>query len=261
MGILNVTSDSFFDGGAYTTLDSVKLQVEKMIYEGVDIIDVGGASSRPGADEVSVQEELDRVLPIIEFLHHHYPTIPISIDTYRAQVASDAVSFGAAIINDISAGDDDVDMLATVGRLKVPYIAMHKKGSPKTMQNQPTYTNVLEEVVDYFDKKMAQFKQHQIIDVILDPGFGFGKTVNHNYILLRYLDTFQRLLKRPALVGFSRKSMINKVLGTNPAQALNGTTVLNTLALEKGANILRVHDVLEAKQAVTLVQAYRKGFR
>ncbi len=256
MGILNVTDNSFFDGGEFNTLESAKIQVSKMIEEGVDIIDVGGASSKPGAEEISVQKEIDRVLPVIEFLESEFPHIPVSIDTNRAVVAREAIVRGAEMVNDISAGDDDEDMLKTVGDLSVPYIAMHKLGTPKTMQVNPQYTDVVEQVLSYFVKKNEAFSTFGITDVIVDPGFGFGKTVEHNYALLRNLDVFSKLLGRPILAGLSRKAMINKVLGTSPGHALNGTTVLNTLAVSNGANILRVHDVQEAKQVVRLLDAY-----
>ncbi|MBO6516708.1 MAG: dihydropteroate synthase [Bacteroidia bacterium] len=256
MGILNVTSDSFFDGGNYVDINTASRHVASMVRDGVDIIDVGGASSRPGADEVSLQQELDRVLPIIEWLGQNVPDVPVSIDTNKAEVAKQAVQAGAAIVNDISAGDDDMYMVDTVASLKVPYIAMHKKGTPKTMQVNPTYTDVVEDVATYFIDKLDRYKCAGITDVIFDPGFGFGKTVNHNYSLLRNLNVFDTLLKRPILVGVSRKSMINKVLGVSPDEALNGTTVLNTLAVQNGAHILRVHDVKEAKQIVQLMNAY-----
>lgn len=259
MGILNITTDSFYDGGAYTDLGHAEKQVTKMLQDGADIIDVGGASSRPGAESVDGHMERDRVLPVIEMICQKFPDTVISIDTNNAQTAHAAVKQGAHIVNDISAGDDDADMLATVGALKVPYIAMHKQGSPKTMQVNPKYKDVVTEVVDYFLAKIKACKQHGIVDLILDPGFGFGKTVDHNYALLKHLNSIKELTHQPILVGVSRKSMINKVLGIKPDDALNGSTVLHAWALQNGANILRVHDVLEAKQAVTLFQTYQRA--
>jgi dihydropteroate synthase len=256
MGILNVNTDSFFDGGRYLDLDDAKRQVERMVEEGVDIIDVGGASSRPGADEVSVEQEKERVLPVIEYLTGQVPEIPVSVDTYRAEVAKQAVKVGASIVNDISAGDDDPAMLQMVADLHVPYIAMHKQGVPKTMQDNPTYDDVTVTVLDYFRAKLKRFGELGIHDVILDPGFGFGKTVAHNYQLLRNFSALENVLNCPMLVGVSRKSMINKVLGTKAAEALNGTTVLNTIGLMNGAKILRVHDVKEAREAVQLYKTY-----
>jgi len=199
------------------------------------------------------------VLPIIELLTNEVPHIPVSIDTYRAEVARNAVAAGASIINDISAGDDDAQMLQTVAALQVPYIAMHKQGMPKTMQDNPTYNDVTITVLDYFRSKMEQFNLLGIKDVILDPGFGFGKTIEHNYRLLKDLSALETILKTPMLVGVSRKSMINKVLGTKAAEALNGTTVLNTIGLMNGARILRVHDVKEANEAIRLYNAYNES--
>lgn len=255
-GILNVTTDSFFDGNAYRNLEMALSQAEKMLNEGADIIDIGGASSRPGADVVPVDEELNRVIPVIEALREKFPTCVISIDTNRAIVAEKAILAGADIVNDISAGDDDDNMLPTVGKLQVPYIAMHKKGTPKDMQINPEYDNVVQEVTQYFLAKKEAFKKHGILDVVFDPGFGFGKTVAHNYSLMRNLNSMAKILELPVLVGVSRKSMINKVLQIGPKDALNGTTVLNTLAIQQGAQILRVHDVKPAKEIVTLYNAY-----
>jgi dihydropteroate synthase len=259
MGVLNVTSDSFFDGGAYSELTEALVKVDEMLNDGADIIDIGGASSRPGAKIVTPSEEQGRVLPIIEAVSKQYPNAIISIDTNCAQTAELAVRAGAHIVNDISAGDDDEDMLRTVGKLKVPFIAMHKQGSPSTMQDNPTYNDVVVEVTDYFLKKQAEYKCHGILDVIIDPGFGFGKTVNHNYQLLKNLNALKTLTKSIVLVGVSRKSMINKVLHISPVDALNGTTVLNSWALQNGASVLRVHDVKEAKEAITLYKTYTKA--
>lgn len=255
MGILNVTPDSFHDGGRYTDIQDALYQAEKMLIDGASIIDIGGQSTRPGAEDVGVKEELNRTLPIIEALVKQFPDIIISIDTYRATVAKAAVNAGAGIINDVSAGDDDVDMFSTVAALQVPYIMMHKQGNPQTMQQNPEYKDVVQEVVGYFIAKTNQLKKLGVHDVIIDPGFGFGKTVEHNYSLLKHLPDFA-IFDMPILAGVSRKSMINKVLGTQPENALNGTTAVNTMALLNGAKILRVHDVKEAMQAIKLYEAY-----
>ena len=250
MGILNVTPDSFADGGKYTDLDQAMQQAEKMVAEGATILDIGGYSSRPGAAEVSIQEELDRVIPVLEKLKGFTDAF-LSIDTFRSKVAAEAVPAGANMVNDISAGEDDDAMLATVARLGVPYIAMHKQGKPKTMQTNPQYTDVVGEVLEYLQKKITQCKAAGIKEVIIDPGFGFGKTMQHNYALLKNLDELTRL-NVPVLAGISRKSMIYKVLETSPEEALNGTTFLHAFALGGGASILRVHDVKEAKECVKL---------
>ena len=254
MGILNVTPNSFFDGGQYNSIDAALAQTEKMISEGATFIDVGGASSKPGADEISVDEELKRVIPVIEKISQTFPESFISIDTYRSDVAQQAVSAGAQLVNDISAGNLDDNMLKTVGKLRVPYIAMHMQGTPQTMQNNPTYDDVLVAVRYFFSKKISAAREAGIHDIILDPGFGFGKTTTHNFTLLKYLQSLH-IDGVPLLVGVSRKSMIHKTLGTDAAHALNGTTVLNTVALQKGAHILRVHDVKEAQEAVQLIEA------
>ena len=254
MGILNVTPNSFFDGGQYNSIDAALAQTEKMISEGATFIDIGGASSKPGADEISVDEELKRVIPVIEKISQTFPESFISIDTYRSDVAQQAVSAGAQLVNDISAGNLDDKMLKTVGKLRVPYIAMHMQGTPQTMQNNPTYDDVLVAVRYFFSKKISAAREAGIHDIILDPGFGFGKTTTHNFTLLKYLHSLH-IDGVPLLVGVSRKSMIHKTLGTDAAHALNGTTVLNTVALQKGAHILRVHDVKEAQEAVQLIEA------
>ena len=250
MGILNTTPDSFSDGGKYNSLDAAIIHARKMVNEGADMLDVGGYSSRPGASDVSLQEELDRVIPVIEKIRSEMD-IPISIDTFRSEVAAQAISGGAHIVNDISAGEDDPAMIATVGKLNVPYIAMHKQGKPKTMQHNPEYKNVVESVFEYLSKKKKECVDAGIVDLIIDPGFGFGKTIKHNYLLLNNLERF-RLLDIPILVGVSRKSMIHKVLNTSAEEALNGTSFLHAFALQNGANILRVHDVLEAKECFKL---------
>jgi len=250
MGILNVTPDSFSDGGKYTDLDQAVQQVEKMVAEGATILDIGGYSSRPGAAEVSIQEELDRVVPVIQRLKD-FTDIFLSIDTFRSRVAAEAVQAGANMVNDISAGEDDDAMLVTVASLGVPYIAMHKQGKPKTMQTNPQYTDVVGEVFEYLQKKITQCKAAGIEEVIIDPGFGFGKTTSHNYELLKNLNELTRL-NVPILAGISRKSMVYKVLEISPEEALNGTTFLHAYALQGGATILRVHDVKEAMECLRL---------
>lgn len=254
MGILNVTPNSFFDGGKFNNLDAALMQTEKMILEGATFIDVGGASSKPGIEEVSLNEELSRVLPIIEQIVLTFPQAIISIDTYRSEVAIKAVAAGAQIVNDISAGNMDAKMLKTVGKLGVPYIAMHMQGTPQTMQIHPTYEDVLTAVRYFFAEKVIAAQDAGIHDIILDPGFGFGKTTEHNFALLNHLNTVQ-IEGIPLLIGVSRKSMVYKTLDIDAEAALNGTTVLNTIALQQGANILRVHDVKEAKEAIQLLDA------
>lgn len=255
MAILNITGDSFYDGGHYNSVNQALQRAEECLNLGANILDVGGASSRPGAEEVIVGTELARVLPVIEAISNQFPHAVISVDTYRAQVAREAVNAGAHIVNDISAGEDDIDMISTVAALGVPYIAMHKQGIPKHMQDNPRYSNVVEDVATYFRGRLELYKKVGIKDVILDPGFGFGKTVEHNYSLLNHLGVFRSLFPNPLLVGVSRKSMINRVLGTKPEEALNGTTALHAMALLNGAQILRVHDVEEAVQVVKLYEA------
>lgn len=258
MGILNVTPDSFYDGGQLTTPHAVIAQAQKMLDAGATMLDIGGMSSRPGAEIISEQEELARVLPAVKSIAQQFPQAIISVDTIRAQVAYECLNAGAHIINDISAGRLDKHMLATVARHKAPYILMHMQGLPNTMQQAPAYTNVTLEVMDFFAERIAACRKAGIRDIILDPGFGFGKTVAHNYQLLTGLRYFATL-NMPVLAGLSRKSMICKVLQVNPENALNGTTVANTLALLNGANILRVHDVKEAAEAVSLVAEYNKA--
>ncbi len=256
MGILNTTPDSFFDGGKYNAVDNALQRAEKMLNEGADILDIGGYSTRQNAKEISVEEELKRTVPFIEQLNKQFPEAILSIDTFRAKVAKECVEAGAAIVNDISAGDDDNEMISYVVSVNVPYIIMHKQGTPETMQQNPTYENVVKEVLQYLGNKVTELRKLGVNDIIADPGFGFGKTVEHNYSLLKHLNTF-KILDVPLLAGVSRKSMINKVLGIKAVEALNGTTVLNTLAVVNGAKILRVHDVKEAKEAVSLVQTYQ----
>ena len=255
MGILNTTPDSFYDGGKFNSIEHALYQTEKMLNNGALIIDIGGYSSRPGAETVDIEEELNRVIPVIEKIHKNFPNAILSIDTFRAKVAKNAIDAGASIVNDISAGDDDPEMIATVGSLGVPYIAMHKQGTPKTMQQNPNYSNVTTEVLDYFIKKIPLYRAAGINDVIIDPGFGFGKNLEHNYSLLKNLAAF-KMLDYSILVGVSRKRMINEVLNISEKDALNGTTVINTIALMNGANILRVHDVKEAVEAMKIVECY-----
>ncbi|MCB0548144.1 MAG: dihydropteroate synthase [Phaeodactylibacter sp.] len=251
MGILNVTPDSFFDGGKYMEEKPILGQVERMLEEGAQIIDIGGMSSRPGADVVPVEEELRRVIPAIEAIHRRFPATILSIDTVQSRVAREAVAAGAAMVNDISAGRFDGKMYEETGRLGVPYVLMHMQGTPKDMQKQPTYEDVVLEVLDFFIVEVGKLRQAGVVDILLDPGFGFGKTMEHNYRLLKDMHVFG-ILECPILAGLSRKSMINKVLGISPAEALNGTTALNMIALQQGARILRVHDVRPAVETIKL---------
>ena len=251
MGILNVTPDSFYDGGFYKDESIIIKQVEKMLNDGATFIDVGAYSSKPNADEVSQDEELQRIIPIIDLLLKHFPDIIISVDTFRAEVAKQCIKKGAAIVNDISAGYLDEKMLETVADLHVPYIMMHMRGTPKTMQQQTGYDNILKDILFYFSERIAKAKALAIKDIIIDPGFGFAKTREQNFKLLNVLDQF-KITNSPILAGVSRKSMIYKTLDTSPTEALNGTTALNMIALQKGAKILRVHDVKEAMECVTL---------
>ncbi|UZR95853.1 dihydropteroate synthase [Chondrinema litorale] len=253
MGILNITPDSFFDGGKWVgDIAQTIGHAGKMLKDGATIIDVGGYSSRPNAENVSPQEEIDRVVPVIEALVAQYPDIIISIDTFRGSVAQKAVEVGAAIINDISGGNIDKEMLQTVAALKVPYILMHMQGTPQNMQTYTQYDNIILEMLAYFREKIDFLTKAGCTDIILDPGFGFSKNLEQNYFLLSHLDQFN-ILNLPILVGVSRKSMIYKKLGITPAEALNGTTAINTLALKNGASILRVHDVREANQIIRLL--------
>jgi dihydropteroate synthase len=252
MGILNLTPDSFYDGGKYRNENDILNQVEKMLADGATFIDVGAYSSRPGAAHISEEEELQRIIPIIKLLCNTFPDILISIDTFRSSVAKTCIEAGAALINDISAGEMDNNMFKTVEKLNVPYIMMHMQGTPQNMQQNPVYKNVTQDVLLYFSKKIALARQHNINDIIIDPGFGFGKTTANNYQLLNDLELFKNN-GLPILVGVSRKSMIYNILSTDAQNALNGTSVINTLALYKGASILRVHDVKQAVECVTLV--------
>lgn len=254
MGILNVTPDSFYDGGKFQYRDDIALHAAKMLHEGASIIDIGGMSSKPGSKILAVNEELNRVVPAIETVLDAHPNAIISIDTVHAEVAAKAIEKGAAIVNDISAGTYDAEMLSTVASLQVPYVAMHMKGTPENMMQQTNYRDVVTDVFDFLAERIQICNQSGIKDVIIDLGFGFSKTIEQNYLLLKNFKSFTELNK-PILVGFSRKSMAYKLLNITPEEALNATTVLNTLALTMGAKILRVHDVKEAMQAVRIFQA------
>jgi dihydropteroate synthase len=252
MGIINITPDSFYAGSRQTQTEDILRQAEKMLEEGADILDIGGQSSRPGSKIISKEEEIQRVLPAIEQIYNRFPEAVISIDTFYSDVARRCVQAGAGIVNDISAGNMDTEMLQTVAALQTPYIIMHMKGKPDTMQQEPVYDNLLKEITDFFITKIDECKKAGIRDIIIDPGFGFGKTIAHNFELLRCLSVF-KILNCAILLGVSRKSTIYKTLGYTAEEALNGTTVLNTVALLNGANILRVHDVKEAREAVLLI--------
>ena len=251
MGILNITPDSFFDGGKCITEESIIRHTEKMLSEGADILDIGACSTRPNAPEISEEEELKRLIPAIKLVRKKFPNAIISVDTFRSNVAERSVQEGADMINDISGGTFDKKMMKIAGNLQVPYILMHIQGTPETMQKNPTYENVTEEVGNYFTERIHAAIDRGIKQIIIDPGFGFGKTLEHNYELLKNISSFKKL-GLPILAGLSRKSMINKVLGTKPEGALNGTTAVNTIALMNGVNILRVHDVKEAKEAIQI---------
>lgn len=257
MGILNVTPDSFYSASRMQTEQEIAERVQQIIDEGASIIDIGAYSSRLNAVHISSNEEMDRLRMGLEIINRYHPEAIVSVDTFRAEIAERCVEeYGAAIINDISAGEMDKQMFETVTRLRVPYIMMHMQGTPQNMQQQPHYENLLKEIFLYFAQKIQQLRDLGMKDIILDPGFGFGKTLEHNYELMEHLEEF-RLFELPLLVGVSRKSMIYKLLGNSPQDALNGTTVLNTVALMKGAHILRVHDVREAVEAVRIVEKLR----
>ena len=256
MGIINTTPDSFY-AGSRTDIDDVLHRAEKMISEGAAILDIGGQSTRPNSERVSAGEELKRVLPAIAAVHQHFPEQVISVDTFYAAVAKESVAAGASIVNDVSAGTIDREMINTVASLHVPYVLMHMKGNPQTMQDHPGYENVTREVFDFINFKIAGLMKAGIKDIIVDPGFGFGKTARHNFILLREL-AFFRQLKKPLMVGLSRKATIYKTLGVTAKEALNGTTVMHTVALLNGASILRAHDVKQAAEAVRLVREVLK---
>jgi dihydropteroate synthase len=258
MGIINVTPDSFYSGSRQSTVDAALQKTEQMINEGATIIDLGGQSTRPNSKQISSEEEAERVCRAIEAVHKQFSDAIISVDTYYAFVAEQAVNVGASIVNDISGGTLDENMLSTVVKLKTPYICMHMKGSPENMQQHALYENVTKEVLDYFIQRIDVCKRAGINDVIIDPGFGFAKTIAHNFELLKNLSVF-KMLEKPIIAGLSRKSTVYKTLGITSDEALNGTTVMNTLALLNGANILRVHDVKEAMEAIKLIEKYLKG--
>lgn len=259
MGILNVTPDSFYAGSRMQTEADIAARIEQIVKEGAGIIDIGAYSSRPNADPVSAREEMERLRAGLEVIRRVCPEAVVSVDTFRADVARMSVEeYGVAIINDISAGEMDAEMFPTVARLNVPYIMMHMQGTPQNMQQCPHYDNLFKEVFQYFARKVQQLRDLGVKDIILDPGFGFGKTLEHNYELLAHLEDFH-VFELPLLVGISRKSMIYRLLDITPQEALNGTTVLNTLCLLKGAHILRVHDVREAVEAVKMVGAMKQA--
>lgn len=258
MGILNLTEDSFYEGSRFATLEAIKSKVAQMIDEGADIIDIGAQSTRPGSTRISAEDELKKLIPTIDLLTSNFPGIIISIDTYHSKVAFETISAGASIINDISAGEMDVKMIGTVAKLNVPYICMHMKGVPETMHQETNYENLIKEILDFFIVKTDECKMAGINDIIVDPGFGFGKNIAQNFKLLKELGKF-KMLQKPLLTGVSRKSTIYKTLRISPEESLNGTTVLNTIALLNGASILRVHDVKEAVEAIKLIEAYGKA--
>lgn len=257
MGILNITPDSFYDGGKNDSDQVIIDKVQKMLSDGATFIDIGAYSSKPNAEFVSEEEELQRIIPIIEMLVKIFPEILISVDTFRSEVARASIEAGAAIINDIAAGNLDEKMLETVAKYKVPYIMMHMKGNPKTMQSLANYEDIIKEMLFYFSEKANEARSLGINDIIIDPGFGFAKTLEQNFEVMNKLELFQ-ILDLPLLSGISRKSMIYKTLGTTPQESLNGTTFLNTISLMKGAKILRVHDVKEAVECVKLFSALNK---
>lgn len=257
MGILNLTPDSFYDGGRLSDLDAALQQAEKMLEEGATLLDLGGASSRPGAMEVSEAAELGRVIPVVEAVAKRFPEAFLSVDTWRGVVAEQAVAAGAHLVNDISAGKMDDTLYPTVAKLGVPYILMHMQGAPQTMQQAPHYEDVVTEVLDFLLAELGRLRALGIEDIILDPGFGFGKNLAHNYALLRNLHVFRNVTSLPVLAGISRKSMVCKALNVSPANALNGSTALHMVALQQGANILRVHDVKAAREVVVLYEHLR----
>lgn len=252
MGILNVTPNSFYDGGKHKEINSIIHQVDKMLSEGADFIDIGAYSSKPSAEFVSEEEEIKRLVPIVKSLVETFPNIILSVDTFRAKVAKASVENGVAMVNDIAAGLLDDKMLETVAALKVPYIMMHMRGNPQTMQSLTDYNDIVKEMIFYFSERIQKARSFGISDIVIDPGFGFAKTLEQNYEVLHKMELFE-MLELPLLAGISRKSMIYKVLENSPQEALNGTSVLNTIALQKGAKILRVHDVKEAVECIKLV--------
>ncbi|MCR9228391.1 MAG: dihydropteroate synthase [Flavobacteriaceae bacterium] len=258
MGILNLTPDSFFDGGKYKEEASILHQVEYMLTHGATFIDIGAYSSRPDAEHVPEGEELKRIIPVIDLILKKFPDTLISVDTFRSTIASESIEHGAAIINDIAAGNLDQAMFDTVAKHQVPYIMMHMKGTPQSMQKEATYENIINDLRFYFSEKIKETTSKKINDLIIDPGFGFAKTTGQNYTLLNHLDMFQTF-ELPILIGVSRKSMVYKVLKSSPQEALNGTTALHTIALLKGANIIRAHDVKEAVECVKLVETLKES--
>lgn len=255
MGILNVTEDSFYDGGQYRTDEAIVKRAGEMLAAGADIIDIGAVSTRPGAQDLPEQEEIDRIRHAVGLVRGRFPESVISADTWRASVARAAVPCGANIINDVSGGTFDSDMIPTMGRLQVPYVLMHTPAKPNDMQQHTDYEDILAEMIQFFGQQIEKLHEAHVHDIILDPGFGFGKTLEQNYFVLQNMDAF-KVFNLPVLVGISRKSMIYKLLETTPDNALNGTTVVNTLALMKGAHILRVHDVKEAVEAVKICASF-----
>jgi len=258
MGILNITPDSFFDGGKYNNPSAIINHIEKMLSQGATFVDVGAYSSRPGAKHISEEEELARITPVMKLLIKEFPNLLISVDTFRSNIAKNCINMGASMINDISAGNMDSNMFATVAKLQVPYIMMHMQGTPQNMQNKPTYDNIVQELLYYFSKKIDELRSLGVNDIIADVGFGFGKTLEQNYELLKNLELFKNL-EIPTLVGLSRKSMLFKPLEIDQNKALNATTSANTIALLNGANILRVHDVKEAVEAIKIVELLNKN--
>ena len=252
MGILNITNDSFFDGGRYTNDEQIIRQTKKMLDEGATIIDIGAQSSRPGANQISSEKELKILIPAVKLLKKIFPDITLSIDTFWSKTAVNCINLGADMINDISAGSIDEKMIPTIAKLNKPYVLMHMKGQPKNMQINPSYGNLIEEITEFFKNKIQQLKNLGFNKIILDPGFGFGKTIEDNYKLINQLDELQKF-QMPILIGISRKSMIYNLLNISAKDALNGTSILNTIALQKGAKILRVHD---AKEAVECIKIY-----
>jgi dihydropteroate synthase len=257
MGIINATPNSFYKSDLNEGIESIVNLAEKMINDGATILDIGGQSTKPNAEIISTQAEIERVIPVIETLHKHFPNTILSVDTFNSNVAKAAVAAGASMVNDVSASNLDTDMIKTVGQLKnIPYVCMHMLGTPATMQTQTTYHNLIDELIVYFNEKITQCNDAGITDVIIDPGFGFAKTIDQNFLLLQQLSALS-ILNKPILMGVSRKSSIYKTLGITANEALNGTTVLNTIALLNGANILRVHDVKEAVETIKLLEFYK----
>lgn len=258
MGIINTTPDSFYGGSRHKAIHDILKTTENMLTDGASIIDIGGQSTRPGSERITAEEEIERVIPAIENISRVFPEAIISIDSFYSSVVTEALGAGASIVNDVSAGTLDEALIPTVAALGVPYVLMHMQGDPQTMQSNPSYKNVSLEVFDYLNFKLAELQKAGITDIIIDPGFGFGKTISHNFQLLQHLSFF-RQLERPLMVGLSRKATVYKSLSITPEHALNGTTVMHTIALLNGANILRVHDVKEAIEAVKLISLYKES--